>query len=697
MKYLTSPQTRVVEENVSYGYKDLCLHWRDRCFSNQQLQAIHKMALEPHIYGSLKFPQTKISYHNLMIGQMLGGLQYKKSGREVTEAKAVLLKYYLRFQDSLDAERGDLWETMLEEQLRSYNDSVISVTFQHSRTLDRELVKNVENLTPKMIISFVLLASFASVCTMVLLRVGNSKTTAYVDWTRSTPLLALAGICSAAMGVISTLGLFRLLHVGYSVRLDNTFLMISAFVQTNQCSSVQRRIEEAMSESAVSITITVLTDVISFGIGYFTSFPAVQLFCVCTSVAMAVTFLYQLTFFLALLVMHARNEAEGRHALIPCLATVTVDQKLEGMEPVNLLVEQSETAKFFTDLHEYFLGYGTAVQVAFNNPGSVVSEINRNRIRTAVQEFANSDHGTGVEGVEFWLIEFERFLLSHERLSIDEVPEGQFFKYLSAFFDSPGNEFYSNDVRLRHGDDRTDMTCFRLLVYVKNFSTSLDQVNVIDQFRRIAARHAEYNITTFNVVWPFIDQYKEVLPNILFEMYSGAVCMVAIALLFIPHPVCFVWVTLAMVSIDVGVIGYMSFWNLRLDCITMITLIMSIGFSVDFSAHISYGYAVGRQRRPSQRMRCTLANLAAPIVQGGLSTVIGVLVLAAAPSYMIKAFFKTVVLIIVIGVVHGIVILPVFLTLTDLSNLRHLMPNIHHLTRRSGTSTREQAIATVCR
>ncbi len=43
-------------------------------------------------------------------------------------------------------------------------------------------------------------------------------------------------------------------------------------------------------------------------------------------------------------------------------------------------------------------------------------------------------------------------------------------------------------------------------------------------------------------------------------------------------------------SIEIGVVGYMTWWGVRLDGVALINLIMCIGFSVDFSAHICYHY-----------------------------------------------------------------------------------------------------------
>ena len=47
----------------------------------------------------------------------------------------------------------------------------------------------------------------------------------------------------------------------------------------------------------------------------------------------------------------------------------------------------------------------------------------------------------------------------------------------------------------------------------------------------------------------------------------------------------------------------------------MITIIMSIGFSVDYSAHITYGYVVSVHPSPSAKIRDSLAALGWPLIQ----------------------------------------------------------------------------------
>ncbi len=105
-----------------------------------------------------------------------------------------------------------------------------------------------------------------------------------------------------------------------------------------------------------------------------------------------------------------------------------------------------------------------------------------------------------------------------------------------------------------------------------------------------------------------------------------------------------------------------SRWGVNLDGVALINLIMCIGFSVDFSAHISYHYLTEADKTPDERIRGSLYALGVPILQGAGSTILGVFGLAFAPSYLFVTFFKMIFLVIFLGILHGLVLLPVLLS-----------------------------------
>jgi len=146
-------------------------------------------------------------------------------------------------------------------------------------------------------------------------------------------------------------------------------------------------------------------------------------------------------------------------------------------------------------------------------------------------------------------------------------------------------------------------------------------------------------------------------------MLVGGATMMLSSFLFIPNVLCSLWVAFSIVSIELGVVGYMALWGVNLDTISMVNLIMCIGFSVDFTAHICYAYMSSGAARPAERVRESLYALGLPIIQGAVSTVLGVSALILAGSYIFMVFFKMIFLVIVFGALHGMFLLPVLLSL----------------------------------
>lgn len=158
-------------------------------------------------------------------------------------------------------------------------------------------------------------------------------------------------------------------------------------------------------------------------------------------------------------------------------------------------------------------------------------------------------------------------------------------------------------------------------------------------------------------------QFELVRPTSIQSMVVGGATMMLISFLFIPNVLCSLWVAFSIVSIELGVVGYMALWSVNLDSISMVNLIMCIGFSVDFTAHICYAYMSSKADGPEQRVRDSLYALGLPIVQGAVSTVLGVSALVLAGSYIFMVFFKMIFLVIVFGALHGMFLLPVLLSL----------------------------------
>merc|ERR1712129_111426 len=112
-----------------------------------------------------------------------------------------------------------------------------------------------------------------------------------------------------------------------------------------------------------------------------------------------------------------------------------------------------------------------------------------------------------------------------------------------------------------------------------------------------------------------------------------------------------------------GCLGLMSIWGIVLDGITLISLIMCIGFSVDFSAHFCYNFIEHRhtagldQRQVVER---TMLCVYKPVLQGALSTLLGVMGMLFAPSYAFIIFFKVFFIVISLSLFHSLILVPLF-------------------------------------
>uniref|UniRef100_A0A1I7U4A4 SSD domain-containing protein n=1 Tax=Caenorhabditis tropicalis TaxID=1561998 RepID=A0A1I7U4A4_9PELO len=109
-------------------------------------------------------------------------------------------------------------------------------------------------------------------------------------------------------------------------------------------------------------------------------------------------------------------------------------------------------------------------------------------------------------------------------------------------------------------------------------------------------------------------------------------------------------------------VGGLSLWGADLDPVIQVDVLLATGFSVDYTAHVAYNYFRARGT-PQQRVYSSLAEMAMPMCEAGLSTFLCMLPLIFVPTYAIVCFAKTVFLVVATGLLHGLFILPVVLAL----------------------------------
>ncbi|XP_014241430.1 patched domain-containing protein 3 isoform X2 [Cimex lectularius] len=721
------------EEKERFFYHDICARWLDNCFENDILN-LDKI-MDEVVAGTLNLtfpiminPETWDAH----IFPVYFGGPVVRDGF-IVKVPSMQLAYFVNADSKYQDERGAMWEEAFLEAVGAAEDSgvfkYISTARFASRTLDIELERNTQSVVPYFGSTFVIMAIFSTITCMM------------TDWVRSKPLLGVLGNVSAAMGTVAGFGLAIYCGIDFiginlvspllmcSIGIDDTFVMLASWRRTPVTDSVAERLGKTMSEAAVSITITSVTDIISLWIGILSPFPSIRIFCLYSSFAVFFIFTWHITFFAACMAISGYSEQENRHSiccvkvlpvsqsgdkswlyrvfcagginpkdpnnrldspgnmlmnyfrdsLAPCLSWWPVKMFVlitfilyligacyglttlqEGLQRRKLSKADSYSIIFYDREDFYFREFPYRMQVVVNGDLYFSDVKTQEKIENLTQAFEASPYISNALYTESWLRSFIGYINRNKEYlntSIDTEPE--FIEALNDLWLFKPNPF-SLDVKFN--ENKTRIVAMRFMVQAVNISDGNMEKDMVRDLRRIA-RESDLNVTVFHPYFVFFDQFELVKPTSIQSMIVGAVIMMIISFIFIPNFICSLWVAFCIVSIETGVAGYMALWDVNLDSISMINLIMCIGFSVDFTAHICYAYMSSKAETSNEKIKESLYALGLPIFQGAMSTILGVIALVLADSYIFFVFFKMIFLVILFGALHGMFLLPVLLSL----------------------------------
>lgn len=158
----------------------------------------------------------------------------------------------------------------------------------------------------------------------------------------------------------------------------------------------------------------------------------------------------------------------------------------------------------------------------------------------------------------------------------------------------------------------------------------------------------------------------EVFRIIRKEMFmSVGLCLGAVLVLttiIIAHPGTALLIFTTVVMVIVDLLGCMYMWGLAIDNVTVIQLVIAVGLAVDYSAHVGHNFMT-KDGTNEERVIQTLGDVGSAVLNGGVSTFLAVMVLAGSKSYVFRVLFQTFFLTVVLGLIHGLIVLPALLSL----------------------------------
>ncbi|XP_067285582.1 patched domain-containing protein 3-like isoform X2 [Pseudorasbora parva] len=666
-------------------FENLCAKSNGKCVSSAILD----------IYNDTK--KVPLNITNLMNNDMFwetttGGVEIKPNTSELTSVKAVRLFYFL---DEMKTKENSYWLDGFLKLISNYTEQkTVHVSYFTSISRQSELETNSDSIIPLFSVTYILAITISIMSCMRL------------DCVRSKVWVAAFGVVSAGMAVLASFGLLLFCGMPFGMTVETAPFLILA---------------ETYKEAGVSITITTLTDVLAFYIGLMTPFRSVQSFCMYTSTALLFCYIFNITFFGACLALNGRREKGNRHWLtcmeVPqatgdgggCCVGGAYDEKThkefempmdsffkhyygpfltrawvktivcliyagylsvsifgcfqmqEGLDVKNLATDGSYVGSYYDKEDEYFSAFGPNVMLVIKDENFQYWNLTaRESLDLCLEKFQNLTVANSSISPVSWLSAYMQFG-QNAGFNFSLMDETQFKSNLTAFLNQSIQGF-SQDVNFTEGQIHAS----RMFIQAVNIRTAIDEKNMLDTFRETAEKcgklQTPVDLIVYHPTFIYFDQYAVIVENTIQNIVVATCAMLVISLLLIPNPLCSLWVTFAIASVIVGVAGFMALWDVSLDAVSMIILVVCIGFSVDFSAHISYAFVSSEKSSANEKAIDAINKLGYPIIQGAVSTIAGVVVLAAAKSYIFRTFFKIMFLVILFGAAHGIIFIPVFLT-----------------------------------
>jgi len=140
------------------------------------------------------------------------------------------------------------------------------------------------------------------------------------------------------------------------------------------------------------------------------------------------------------------------------------------------------------------------------------------------------------------------------------------------------------------------------------------------------------------------------------------VCVFVITLILLANIQICLMVLLCVTLTLVDMVGILHFWGITVDTLSCINIVLAIGLCVDYSAHIAHAFIVSKGTKEERAVN-SLKSMGPAIINGGITTFLALVLLGFSQSHVFITFFKVFLLTVLFGLFHGVVFLPVLLSL----------------------------------
>jgi Niemann-Pick C1 protein len=520
---------------------------------------------------------------------------------------------------------------------------------------------------------------------------------------------------------------FVILGIG----LDDSFIMSGAYDRTDPSKGPKERVHDTIQDVGVSITVSTITTTLAFGLGCISSIPTIYWLCLYAFPTVMCVYIYQLTFFVACIVLDERRIQQHRR---DCCTWINVDDdddeqeegQKEDISPTNSGIAERYILWYADILLRprvkgivvlLFAGLATACAfsvsllrqeldvtkllprdsylTAYMDAVDLYSEMGVIRTPYAYFRFVDQSNETVQMHMEnfvndlvsiaavssqpdlFWLRDFKAFMNTS---NAEEFGQLDFKSKVGAFLSDPVyGELYRRDI-VR--DENLTITASRCLIHMNNVNILdvHDQIKAYEDQKRVAAmlpvNQGRKDLAFFSYSdtyepWVF---YSVAVDELILTTVIGVVAVTGVAFLFVPHWTAALFVFPLICILYVDLLGVLQWAGVHINAVSYLTMVMSIGLLVDYVIHILLRYyeSAGNRKEKTVEM---LRTMGSSILMGGISTFLGTLPLAFCTSDIFSTVFFGFLGLVTLGCGHGLILMPVILsTIGPEDHVVELMP-----------------------
>ncbi|CAI5440430.1 unnamed protein product [Caenorhabditis angaria] len=639
---------------------------------------------EPSDRINLSYPITTIYSQKMSIQPNFFGIQMmSNSTSDPLEDSARKIRWTTQLIKDYEMSITNYFE-------KSFNSSEVRVLTLSTSYVEAEVVRAGMSLLPFLIIGFIIMAIVSSV-TCYFSALYMQQVSIHKFSLALAACLCPFMACGTALGTLFFCGIrfgsvlcvtpFLVLAIG----VDDAYLMIHAWQRVTAerrshpipNDSPGSRLAEVLIEVGPAILISALTNILADVAGCFTSSPEITLLAYGNMSCIFMDFLYQITFYSAIMCItgyfEMRGEEQKKHITKIACGQDLDDQSQTTVNSFNENVKQ-KVAKFLEGylsiltnllfqlfvltLWAGFLAiciYGITIMNINLSPKKLLAKLNK-----FVEEMEKVRGSWGPQGTNYFIrdmIEFQNSL--QEETGVES--EGLDMQNLPMFLGWPEYTFWAGFVQYHNHSEEIKLDRFWMTfaVYGEDLRSWNARGEALGRWRKVVDQYPDFGLSVYSDDGIYVDLIENMPTDAWQSALATLACMALVCFIFMYDVPTVTVATVIIASVMTGILGLLSLTGTDLDPIVMSALIISIGFSVDIPAHISYHYHCATSHEIHARLHETLSSVGFPALQASFSTSLCVLALKFTAIYMSNAFAKVMIICMVLVVLHSLILLPV--------------------------------------